>query len=98
MDMHWLNEWHKEKGKDYILIGTVIRCIGCGRYLGITCVVPSEPWKHQNKEPVWPFAQNDCPVCTKELRGLRPEDVAKCPLSVIRRAVELVKAKRKNRD
>lgn len=92
--MDWLNGWLKEKGNDNILIGTTICCIGCGRHLGTMCVVIDETYQLPHKEPAWPFAQDDCPICTKEFRGLTPEDIAKYPLGVLRRAVELVIAKR----
>lgn len=98
MNMHWLNGWRKEKGNDQILVGTSICCIGCGRSLGTVCVVIDETHQCPSKEPDWPFLQNDCPVCIKEYRGLTPEDIAKYSLSILRKAIKRVKAKREEHD
>lgn len=49
--------------------GSAVRCRGCGRMFGVTCVV--FPADYVYVAPTFPFAENDCPVCY--LHDLVPE-------------------------
>lgn len=57
----WLNGWFRNGAT--VLMGTGVHCAGCGRTLGITCVVISENYVFPEKKPDWSFEEVDCPVC-----------------------------------
>ena len=89
---NWLNGWLKEKDNDIIKIDRFNCCIGCGRMFGTTCVVLDPTWQHPEKDPDWPFLQDDCPICSKEYCDLTVDDIAKY-LSILRKAIEILKIK-----
>ncbi len=57
----WLNGWPRDLRT--VLIGSGVHCICCGRLAGVTCVAFPEDWVPPGPEPVWPFGQDDCPLC-----------------------------------
>lgn len=60
----WLNGWPRMGDEGLtVLMGASIRCVGCGRHYGITCVVIEEGWEPPGPEPEWPWTQAECPVC-----------------------------------
>lgn len=61
-DLPWLNGWYR-MGKSAVLMGTMVRCVGCGRSFGITSVVIDDRWTPPTKDPDWPFPEGECPVC-----------------------------------
>jgi len=62
----WLNGWHRHG--NYVLIGTGLHCVCCGRCTGSTCVVFPDDWEPLGPTPVWPFGETDCPLCAKPPR------------------------------
>lgn len=60
----WLNGWPRmgEDGSG-VLMGTSVRCVGCGRNFGTTCVVFPDGWEPPGPEPRWPLPADGCPVC-----------------------------------
>jgi hypothetical protein len=56
----WLNGWPR-KGP-HVLIVTSLRCAGCGQYQGTLAVAIPADAEFPDKEPDWPFPENDCPV------------------------------------
>jgi hypothetical protein len=80
---HWLNGWHRRG--DSVLIGTGTHCAGCGKFLGVTCVIfDGSPLPE--KPPDFPFEEATCPLCacrrspgpvdklTERLERLREKD------------------------
>lgn len=69
----WLNGWHRPEGLagSVIVMGSWVRCAGCGADRGITCVVIEDGWEPP-PEPAWPFDADNCPVCL--LRDLPPPE------------------------
>lgn len=60
----WLHGW--PRGKVDVLIGTGVRCVGCGKDYGVTTVAFPEGWEHwidRRPYPDWPFDEETCPVC-----------------------------------
>lgn len=86
----WLNGWQRQG--DNVQMGTGINCAGCGRVLGVVCVVIDENWNPPEKGPDWPFPESDCPICSKEYRDITVEDVVKLPLSILRQAIAIKKS------
>lgn len=43
------------------LDGAMVRCRGCGRGFGVTCVAFEEGYVYV--APTFPFAEDDCPIC-----------------------------------
>jgi hypothetical protein len=66
----WLNGW-PQIGDASVLMGTGVRCVGCGRLRGVTCVVFDDDWRAPGPEPQWRFAPETCPICPPD--GYRPE-------------------------
>lgn len=58
----WLNGWTRT-GRIAVSMGTDTRCVCCGRCMGVTCVVFPPDWAPPGPEPVWPFSEDDCPIC-----------------------------------
>jgi len=57
---HWLNGWHRHG--DSVLIGTATHCAGCGKFLGLACVIfDGSPLPEKN--PDFPFEAATCPLC-----------------------------------
>lgn len=50
------------KQGDMILDGVTIRCRGCGKDYGVTCVAFPEGFEPP-PDPTFPFSEDDCPVC-----------------------------------
>jgi len=91
----WLNGHQRHGGMVYPGHG---RCAGCGRDFGVGCIVIDENDIFPEKEPDFPFNEETCPVCRPDIRivpdsvpSLSPEEIAKYPLSVIRKALEIRK-------
>jgi len=97
----WLNG-HYRNG-DTVLVGATLCCAGCGRHRGLVALAIREDDVLPEKDPDWPFNEEDCPVClnlsesarlssaiTKEIAS--PEDVAKLDWLIIRKAIEIKKA------
>lgn len=61
-DYDWLNGWGRA-GPTAVLIGTTVHCVGCGKFQGVATVGFEEGYKPPEKEPAWPFQEDDCPVC-----------------------------------
>jgi hypothetical protein len=59
----WLHGWPLLEGGMSVLMGTTVRCAGCGRCHGVTSVVLPEGWEPPGPEPDWPFPRGGCPVC-----------------------------------
>jgi hypothetical protein len=57
---HWLNGWHRRG--DSVLIGTGVRCAGCGKFLGLACVAFDGSLLPE-KNPDFPFEEATCPLC-----------------------------------
>lgn len=59
----WLNGWPR-MGDDgsAVLMGTSVRCLGCGDDFGTTCVVFPDGWEPPGPEPAWPFGIDECPI------------------------------------
>jgi hypothetical protein len=64
----WLNGWPLLNGQRHVLIGGGVHCAGCGRCFGVTCVSFDEGYVRPEKDPDWPFDEENCPVHRK------PED------------------------
>jgi len=58
----YLNGWPRIS-VDTVMMGTAGHCIGCGRFTGTGAVVFEEGWAPPGPEPIWPFTEDDCPVC-----------------------------------
>lgn len=56
----WLNGWPRMDGN--ILMGTALCCAGCGKLNGIVCVMINEGYSFPEKDPDWPFDEENCPV------------------------------------
>lgn len=73
----YLNGWPR-LGIDSVLMGTWVRCIGCGGDQGCTTVAFPENWQPPGPDPMWPFSEDACPVCWwREVwrrGGFSPED------------------------
>jgi hypothetical protein len=68
MAEEWLNGWGRmmpgENGPgSTVLLGTMVRCVGCGLPHGLACVVFPDGWEPPGPEPVWPFERDSCPIC-----------------------------------
>lgn len=70
LERHWLNGWQLLSDKTRVLVGTVVRCSGCGMDLGCICVAFPDNWEPPGPEPVWPFAEDGCPVCILQNRSV----------------------------
>lgn len=75
-------------------MGTEMRCAGCGESRGLICAAFTGDEVWPEKEPDWPFNQEDCPLCealswevTLELPDVSVEDLAKLPASKLRTAL-----------
>lgn len=51
-----------EKVRTTVLDGSMVRCRGCGRDLGVTCVAFPRDYTPEPLPP-FPFLADDCPVC-----------------------------------
>lgn len=60
----WMNGWPRI-GPFSVLIGTGAHCVCCGRLQGVTCVAFPEDWEPSGPDPVWPFGEQDCPLCAQ---------------------------------
>lgn len=60
----WLNGWPRIGSGTSVLIGTELHCVCCGRSQGITTVAFPEDWEPPGPDPVWPFGELDCPLCS----------------------------------
>lgn len=49
----WLNGWPR-MGSTAVLIGTSVRCVGCGKDHGITTVAFDGETVFPSQEPAWP--------------------------------------------
>lgn len=58
----WMNGWPR-LGLMAMLIGSGVHCVACGRLEGVTCVATPSDWTPPEKDPDWPFGQDNCPVC-----------------------------------
>ena len=85
----WLNGWKRDG--DIVQTGTAIHCAGCGRVLSLVSCVLIESSSFPDKNPEWPFQEDDCPICSKEYRDITVEDVTKLPLSILRQAISIKK-------
>lgn len=59
----WLNGWRRT-GRT-VLVGNGIRCAGCGKSRGVATVLFDPDATHPDRDPVWPFDQEDCPICAE---------------------------------
>lgn len=64
----WMNGWPR-LGRTSLLMGTQVRCVGCGRDCGTTSVVAVDNQPESGPEPAWPFGFDDCPVCDRPDSG-----------------------------
>lgn len=63
----WLNGWPRIGDEGLaVMMGTSIRCVGCGRHFGITCVVIEDGWEPPRLDPEWPWSEADCLICRVE--------------------------------
>ena len=89
----WLNGWTR-KG-DVIWMGQPY-CAGCGKSLGLTCVVLMGDEVFPEKEPDFPFPQDDCPLCDnryKEHKNLSSDELAEYyDIGSLRRALAIKKS------
>jgi hypothetical protein len=62
----WLNGW--ERTGDTVAYGNGLHCAGCGRCHGVFTVdLSGLPDGYVSPpEPLWPFNEDDCPVCGKK--------------------------------
>jgi hypothetical protein len=58
----WMNGWSR-LSLTAMLIGSGVHCVACGRLQGVTCVAITPNWTPPDKDPDWPFGQDNCPVC-----------------------------------
>lgn len=61
-DLPWLNGWERSS-LTQVWMGAGPNCIGCGRSLGVACVVFDENYSPPEKDPDWPFPMTSCPIC-----------------------------------
>lgn len=69
--LRWLNGWPR-LGRDAVLLGTGVYCVGCGKFGGVTCVAVDFDWTPPETEPDWPFPEDDCPVHNPTDRYAQP--------------------------
>lgn len=71
----WLHGWPRI-GETGVLIGTQVRCVGCGKDCGTTAVALEAGVTFPEREPEWPFDEAGCPVCALKSRIWQqsPED------------------------
>jgi hypothetical protein len=53
-------------------MGTGVHCAGCGQFQGITSVVIDADWVSPEKDPDWPFDEENCPVHLEYRYDLQP--------------------------
>lgn len=90
----WLNGWHRRGNR--VLIGSSVCCVCCGGDKGITCVIISEGYVFPEKQPDWPFSEDNCPLCELEKRawpGAPPIGFAFGEKTMLERVAEFKAAK-----
>ena len=58
----WLNGWPR-MGPTAVLIGSGTHCVGCGSASGVVSVAIPEGYEAPDRDPDWPFPEDNCPVC-----------------------------------
>lgn len=57
----WLNGWTRRGAA--VFTGGVTRCAGCGADRGVATFVIPDGYVPPERDPDWPFNEDDCPVC-----------------------------------
>jgi hypothetical protein len=87
----WKNGWVVQ-GRS-VIMGTIARCACCGKNQGVVCTVFPDDYNPPDKDPDWPFSEEDCPLHNEKLdaRELSIDELAGLGESTIRRAMILIK-------
>ncbi|MGE2733827.1 hypothetical protein [Mycolicibacterium vaccae] len=59
-DDSWLNGWPRHRDS-YVVMGTEMHCVGCGRLRGVICAVLPTDYDPP-PTPRWPYTETDCPI------------------------------------
>jgi hypothetical protein len=68
----WLHGWPRTN--DHVLVGTSLRCAGCGQSQGTITIAITGDWTPPGLDPDWPFPESDCPVHSRKTEPAEPLD------------------------
>lgn len=89
--MNWLNGHYVQNGR--IHIGTVSHCACCGVITGGFCAVIDDD--DVLDDPVWPFREDDCPLCPRIGLDAAEEIAARSSIRTIQQALMIKRSKEK---